>query len=268
MTPTAEEIARDGTILRVQVGSGVYGTGIPDQDDRDEMGICLEPESHVIGLRNFEQYVHRTQPEGVRSGPGDLDLCIYSARKWMSLALKGNPTILLPLFVPDDQVMSVTQAGRDLRTMTETIVSRRAGVAFAGYMRSQMMQLTGEKSKKHTNRPELVEKYGFDTKFAYHMVRLGAQGVELLETGRITLPIPEPLRTELVDLRLGRYTKDDALDAARGYEERLLWLIDRSPLPPHPDEDAANEWLIYAYHDKWFSDRITRVQRGLRASKR
>lgn len=30
-------------ILRVQVGSGVHGTSISGQDDRDEMGICLEP---------------------------------------------------------------------------------------------------------------------------------------------------------------------------------------------------------------------------------
>ena len=36
----------------------------------------------------------RTQPEGVRSGPGDLDLIVYSLRKWMRLALTGNPTVL------------------------------------------------------------------------------------------------------------------------------------------------------------------------------
>jgi hypothetical protein len=39
----ARRIAEDGMILRVQVGSGVHGTSVTGQDDRDEMGLCLEP---------------------------------------------------------------------------------------------------------------------------------------------------------------------------------------------------------------------------------
>jgi len=39
----ARDLALRGTILRVQVGSGVHGTSIYGQDDRDEMGLCLEP---------------------------------------------------------------------------------------------------------------------------------------------------------------------------------------------------------------------------------
>ena len=43
-------IAEKGMILRVQVGSGVHGTSIAGQDDRDEMGLCLEPPQFVTGL--------------------------------------------------------------------------------------------------------------------------------------------------------------------------------------------------------------------------
>ena len=46
----AREIAEQGTILRAQVGSGVHGTSISGQDDRDEMGICLEPAEYVTGV--------------------------------------------------------------------------------------------------------------------------------------------------------------------------------------------------------------------------
>ena len=46
----ARTIAEAGMILRVQVGSGVHGTSISGQDDRDEMGICLEPARFVTGL--------------------------------------------------------------------------------------------------------------------------------------------------------------------------------------------------------------------------
>ena len=46
----ARAIAERGMILRVQVGSGVHGTSITGQDDRDEMGLCQEPPQFVTGL--------------------------------------------------------------------------------------------------------------------------------------------------------------------------------------------------------------------------
>ena len=33
-------------ILRVQVGSGVHGTAVSGQDDRDEMGLCHHRADH------------------------------------------------------------------------------------------------------------------------------------------------------------------------------------------------------------------------------
>lgn len=51
-------------------------------------------------LHPLEHWVERTQPEGARSGPGDLDLVAYNLRKYLRLALKGHPTVLLLLFVP------------------------------------------------------------------------------------------------------------------------------------------------------------------------
>jgi predicted nucleotidyltransferase len=77
--------------------------------------VCIEPPQYVIGLRHFEQYIYRHQPDGVRSGPGDLDLTVYSLRKWMRLAVSGNPTVLLPLFAPDQHVLVRSQLGEELR---------------------------------------------------------------------------------------------------------------------------------------------------------
>ncbi|MGK3200824.1 nucleotidyltransferase domain-containing protein [Amycolatopsis sp. MEPSY49] len=249
-TPEFAAIAERGTILRCQVGSGLHGTAVDGQDDRDEMGLCVEPAEYVSGLRRFEQYVFRTQPEGVRSGPGDLDLIVYSLRKWMRLALTGNPTILLPLFVPAHEIVRITELGHELRANATKIVSRQAGLRFAGYLRTQRQRMLDGAIK--VNRPELVEKYGFDTKYAMHMVRLGVQGVELLETGRMTLPIAEPWLTWLRDLRRGKHTQDEALAAAAELEDRLGRLVrGASPLPEEPDRDWADRWLVRAYGSAW-----------------
>ena len=119
----ARRIAEAGLILRVQVGSGVHGTSITGQDDRDEMGLCLEPRQFVTGLARV--------PDGTgglanRSGAGDLDVIIYSARKWARLALAGNPTVLLVLFVPDEEIVFRDQAGAELTANAHRFVSRLA----------------------------------------------------------------------------------------------------------------------------------------------
>jgi hypothetical protein len=245
-------IAEAGTILRCQVGSGVHGTAITGQDDRDEMGICIEPPQYVIGLKSFDQYIYRSQPEGVRSGAGDLDLTVYSLRKWMRLALAGNPTVLLPLFVPVNEIAAATPLGYELRDRRGMILSRQAGHRFAGYLEAQRRGLQSHDGKgRDVTRPELVAAYGWDVKYGAHMVRLGVQGVELLETGWITLPMPEPWLTWIRELRQGGHSMAEALDAAAGLEEHITRLTASSPLPEYPDREAADRWLIRAYQEAW-----------------
>jgi hypothetical protein len=250
-SPEFARIAHEGTVLRCQVGSEAHGLALTGQADRDEMGICVEPPEYVIGLRPFEQYIHHTRPEHTRSGPGDLDLTVYSLRKWTRLALDGNPTVLLPLFVPPHEIVAITPTGHDLRANAARFLSRRAGQRFLGYLRAQRDRMEGTRRGKHTNRPELVERHGFDTKFAYHMVRLGIQGVELMETGRITLPMPEPERTWLLALRRGEHSRDDALDRARELEQRLAELCRTCDLPAEPDHAWADRWLVGTYQRTW-----------------
>lgn len=260
----ARDVAHRGMILLTRVGSTVTGCAVDDQDDRDEMGICVPPRECVLGLETFDQYEWRTQPTGVRSGPGDVDLTVYALRKWMRLAIQGNPSILVPLFVPIDQVVYANDVGMSLRRSPDFLLSRRAGHRFLGYMRSQRAKLLGERGGA-TNRPELIERYGFDTKFAYHMVRLGLQGVELLRTGRITLPMHEQHASWLRELRVGRRSMRDAIDVTMNLEVSLQSLLgpeSRSPLPERHDNDAVNKFLIDAHADVWGANEMTEENEG------
>lgn len=264
----ARRVAEDGLILRVQVGSGVHGTAIDGQDDRDELGICLEPARFVTGVDlvpsgvtgegprlPFEQYERHTawdRPGGVanRSAAGDLDVVVYSARKWARLALAGNPTVLLVLFVPDGDVVHRDPVGAELVANAHRFVSRQAAARFLGYLRSQRAGMTGESSAR-TNRPELVAVHGFDTKYAMHALRLGMQGVELLSTGRITLPVPQPQRDYLRAVRRGEVPLADVVHAIDTAERQLLALHDSDRVPAHPDTDWVNDWLHRAHLNYW-----------------
>ena len=264
----ARRIAERGMILRVQVGSGVHGTSIAGQDDRDEMGICLEPQEFVTGLARvpngtnglgpsvrFEQYERHTawdRPGGVanRSGAGDLDVIVYSARKWARLALDGNPTVLLVLFVPDDEVVFRNEVGAELVANADRFVSRLAAVRFLGYLRGQKGAMTGQPGA-HTNRPELVAVHGYDTKYAMHALRLGLQGVELLTTGRITLPVPEPDREYLRSVRRGERSLAEVLDAITEAETKLARLTESPAVPDQPDRAWVDAWLHRGHTAFW-----------------
>lgn len=239
------------SILRCEVGSTVHGLGVAGTDDRDELGVCIEPPEYVIGLRHFEQHVHRSQPQGVRSQAGDLDLTIYGLRKFCSLALKGNPSILLLFNVPDEKCMVLEDLGRELRELAWAFASRKAGAAFLGYMQQQRQRLMGERGQMNVKRPELIAQYGFDTKYAGHIIRLGFQGIDYMRTGSFPIPMPDEQRDYILAVRTGKVDENAVLTFAGELEQELKSEIDGTSLPDKPGYAAVNAFLISAYQRSW-----------------
>jgi hypothetical protein len=110
---TTRDIALANEILRGVVGSTAHGTAIEGQDDRDEMGVFVEPPANVCGLTSCDHYIYRDKPEGVRSEAGDLDLTLYSLRKFCRLAAQGNPSVVILLWLPEH--MTKTTLGAEFR---------------------------------------------------------------------------------------------------------------------------------------------------------
>lgn len=252
MAEERRAIVDAATILRGTVGSTLHGLHHGGQDDRDEMGIFLEPPEHALGLRGqIEHYVERTQPDGARSGPGDLDYVAYSLRKWLRLALAGNPTVLLLLFSPPESLLVCTERGAALRALAPAIVSRRAGPRYQGYLRAQKERLLGVRGRRRVNRPELIAAHGFDTKYAMHVVRLGRQGIELMRTGRLTLPMAEPVRSRIMAIRRGDVPEAEVVAEIEGVERELDEAVAQSPLPAEPDYAAVDAFIVETYREAW-----------------
>jgi hypothetical protein len=167
------------------------------------------------------------------------------------LALKGHPTILLLLFVPEELVQVETELGEELRALRPALLTKRAGQGYLGYLRGQKERLLGARGQKRVNRPELVEAHGFDTKYAMHAARLGYQGIELLETGRLTLPMPEPERSRVMAIRTGERTFAEAIAEIDEVEQGLGEALQRSPLPAAPDRAKVDHFLVDAYRRMW-----------------
>ncbi len=247
-------IARAGEILRTEVGSGVHGVAIAGTDDHDEMGVYIEPAECVIGLAGQQKhYISRTKPEGHRSGPGDTDLVMYSLRRYLGLAVAGNPTVLTPLFAPESSVYAVTELGEELRELREAFLSQQALRKFLGYLDGQTERLQG-RGNMRVNRPELIEQYGYDTKYASHALRLALQGIEIAEHARLTLPMPEADRLRVRAMKTGGVgTLAEALAQIEGVRGRLVALLDEggTVLPEGPDVRRISAWSVSAHQRHW-----------------
>ena len=84
-----------------------------------------------------------------------------------------------------------------------------------------------------------------------HAARLGYQGLELLETGTLTLPLREPERSRVMAIRTGERTFDEAVAEIEEVERRLAEALERTELPKEPDDDAVNAFLVSAYRRAW-----------------
>ena len=86
-----------------------------------------------------------------------------------------------------------------------------------------------------------------------HALRLGVQGIELLTTVRITLPVPEPDREYLRSIRRGEVPLDEVVDAVSEAEHKLTVLRDSSSLASQPDRVWVDDWLHRAHLEYWSS---------------
>lgn len=250
------EVAEKYTIIRVPCGSTLPGLNVPGKDDRDEMGVAIEPIAEAMGFSEFEQYIYRSAAEregrhDAPSQPGDLDLTIYSLKKFLRLAMQGNPQLVQVFFVPQKMWVSGDARGAHLQELAPLVISKQAGHRYLGYLEAQRQRLLGERGQKKVNRPELEEKYGFDTKYAMHILRLGFQGVELLLTGKLSFPMQEKERAFCYATRQGEVPLNDVLTKAGELERTIKDLIHDGPLNEKPNTEAVEAWMVNMYFESW-----------------
>lgn len=97
------------------------------------------------------------------------------------------------------------------------------------------------RQKENAKRWQSIVEHGFDTKFAYHVVRLGLECQQILETGDLDI---ERDREVLKAIRRGEWTLE-RIEAWGETQERLLNdLYAKSTLPHSPDDKGLRDLLL------------------------
>lgn len=231
-------------------GSQLHGAKVQGTDDTDWYGVFIEPPVKMIGLDRDEFFVYTTGGKEGGNGPQDLDVCLYSLRKWAGMAAKGNPSALHFAFANSQfrtDLWDAIIAHRDLFS------SRQHLKPFLKFADDQMERLCGRKGQKNIHRAELEAKHGYDTKYAMHVIRLYLEGKEYIETGKITLPNP---RVDLlISIREGKYTRGEIERMGKQLEAEALAAQKTSPLPEEVNLAAVSEVVTTVYMEFWSANR-------------
>ena len=239
-----------GTHYETIMGSEAYGVS-HGSSDKDIYGFAIPPKEyifpHLIGkihgfssnIQGFEQYqkAHITHP----SLKYEYDLSIFSIIKYFKLCMDNNPNMLDSLFTSDANVQHITPIGRMVRDNRKLFVSKKCWYSFRGYAHKQIVNLEIKNPQPGTKRFELKEKYGMDTKYAYHAIRLLNEARQLLETGSMNLTQGNEV---LKAIRAGEYSIEQIRLWCAKEEETLETLYAKTILPHTADEAKITQLLL------------------------
>lgn len=248
--PKWKEMATRTTILEADCGSKGFGLALPTSDN-DLKGVCVEDLDASLTLSGkFEQHIEKVPAEDPQDGgyPGH-DLVIYSLEKFLRLAIAGNPDVTPLLFSKNPT--KITKRGEELQSLVPEMIHTGWAKRFLGYMESQRQKLMGERGQKRVNRQDLINLYSYDCKYAYHLLRLGMQGIKLMTDGTITMPFTGSKQSYLMDVRGGKVSLNEVLQHAGDLERELKDLMESKQWPDAPNVKYVEEWLRDVYLSAW-----------------
>lgn len=234
------------------MGSTAYGVS-HDDSDVDIYGFAIPPREHSFPhmaghiqgfddepspFTHFQQ--HHIQDKSAQGGRGvGYDLTIYSIIRYFRLLTDGNPNIIDSLFVPRRCVVYSTQIGELVRENRKLFLNKGCWATFKGYAYSQIHKM--KTKQPEGKRVELIEQYGYDVKFAYHVVRLLNEVEQIMAEGDIEL---DRNREQLKAIRRGVWTQQQVESYFHDKEKYLEELYTKSDLPIKADSAIIKNLLL------------------------
>jgi len=185
---------KEGLIYEVIMGSMAYGVS-KDNSDMDIYAVAIPPKKEVFPhldgyIYNFHTKVKQFevfQKHHIKDEKQTFDISIYSIIKYFNLIVENNPNMIDSLFVPRNCITYSNEIGEIIRENKELFLHKGCWKKFRGYAFSQYNKIKNRTSHQNEKRNKSIQKLGYDTKFAYHLVRLLLECEEILMYGTLTL---------------------------------------------------------------------------------
>lgn len=234
------------------MGSVAYGVS-SDTSDMDLYGFAVPPKTdvfpHLAGeiqgfgrqVQRFEQWQeHHIKDEDAAGGKGkEYDFQIFNIVKMFQLCMDNNPNMIDAIFTPQNCILHITKVGQLVRDNRRLFLHKGAWHKFKGYAYSQLHKIHSK--NPNGKRIELVQRYGYDTKFSYHVVRLLSEIEQIMVEGDLDL---QRNNDQLKAIRKGEWTEDYLRKWAADKEAALEDVYLKSELPYGPDEEKIKALLL------------------------
>jgi predicted nucleotidyltransferase len=244
-----QELLPDGIILAGYRGSKAHNTWVAPTDpnsvdDIDIMAIFVPPLNYYFGLAGMSKRQRGTKEKMLELNGVTWDSVSYELKKYVHLLLNSNPNVLSLLWIRENLYFKVTEIGQELIDNRDIFVSKQAYNSFVGYANSQLKRMENFACKgvMGDKRRRLVEKHGYDTKNASHLIRLLRMGVEFLTDG--VLHIHRHDAHELKAIKRGEWSLEKIKAESDKWFELSHEAYVRSPLPAQPDREKAEKLVI------------------------
>lgn len=256
-----------GTQYLTIMGSVAYGVS-SDTSDMDLYGFCIPPKNiifpHTAGyipgfstqVPSFDQY---QQHHVIEKDHGkEYDLNVYSIIKYFRLVMENNPNMIDSLFTAPNMVISGTKISDMVRDERKSFLHKGAWHKFKGYAYGQVQKMKVKEPDETSVRYAMVQKYGYDVKFAYHVVRLLDEVEQILTEGDIDLMRN---REQLKSIRRGDWKMEEIEEHFVRREKELAGLYTSSKLPHSPNENKIRDLLLACLEEHYGSmDQMIQVQ--------
>ena len=252
LLPELPHHVRDGIQYEVVMGSLAYGVS-NDNSDMDIYGFSIPPKEiifpnlrgEILGFDDYEIQFSQFQKHHIKDaaalgGKGRVyDMTIYSIVKYFRLLMENNPNIIDSLYVPDSCVLYSTSIGDRLRENRKMFLHKGCWATFKGYAYGQMHKIRSKKPEG--KRKIIVDQFGYDVKFAYHVVRLLNEVEQLLVEETLDLTKNSE---QLKSIRRGEWSLEKLEEYFQRKEADLESFYLKSKLPDLPQVDTIRNLLM------------------------
>lgn len=204
-------------------------------DDKDLLSVCIPSKDHYFGLKEF----HSRGTKEIKEN--EWDIVIYEFRKFIRLLQKGNPNVLYVLWLNNKHFIWKSDITKPLFENKNIFVGKHVYKSFTGYAYGQLKRMENHACQGYMGekRKQLVEKFGYDTKNASHLIRLLKMSIEFLTEGKLYVERHDA--QQLLQIKNGAWS----LEKVKKEADRLFTLADeayvKSKLPNGPENEAINK---------------------------
>ena len=139
-----EKWARKHMILKIRVGSHLFGTSTPDSDE-DYLGVFMPPDDTIFGFQKCEEVdlgVVDKDDTG-RNTKDAIDFKVHDYRKFAKTVMENNPNFIHAIFVNEENILFKDEHGfaDRLLALKHQIVHKGAYRRFVKYAESQIHKM-------------------------------------------------------------------------------------------------------------------------------